>query len=504
MMVRAMVLAAVWAMAGAGVGVGVAGAQCPLAFGPVETRDAADYVQTVVVADFNADGRRDFVTANYNSHTVTVYLGGPGGTFTPGGTAATGNNPIGLAVGDVNADGHLDLAVSHVDVLNAGNSFVSVLRGTGTGALQGRTNHPVGKSPRGIGLADFNNDGRLDLVVTSQSTNSVIQYVNVLLNNPAAPGGFGPASFVDIGNGSSTTLLTHDFNADGVADVAVTRFFDDTVTVLRGNGTGGFQAFPSTYAVADGPIGIAKLNYNHDGIMDLAVLTGSGVSILKGSGNGGFFDRRDFPVGGGQGMAVADFDGDSWEDVCVVDGSQWVSFLRGAPYETFQPAVGRFMGNVPIRVAAGDFNGDTRPDLVMSNGTSFSLSTALSEVPLPVSITQQPQSVSAPAGGAAVFSVAAAGSSPQFQWRKNGVNLVNGGAVSGASSAMLTINPVSVGDAGAAFDCIVSNGCGAVRSDPAGLAVGGGCGSADFNGDGDLGTDADIEAFFRVLAGGGC
>ncbi len=486
---------------------GAAGAQCPLVFEPVQTRDAGDYVASLVVADFNGDGVRDFVSANYNTHTVTVYLGGPGGTFTPGGTAATGNNPIGLAVGDVNADGHPDVAVAHADVLNTGNSFISVLRGTGTGGLQGRTNHPVGKSPRAIGIADFNNDGRPDVVVTSLTTNSVWQYVNVLLNNPAAPGGFGPASFVQIGDGSATTLVTHDFNNDGLMDVAVTSLIGDLVTVMRGNGAGGFLSPYSTYPVGDRPIGISKLDFNHDGIVDLAVLNGSGnsVSILKGSGNGGFFDRRDYGAGAGpDGMVVADFDGDSWEDVCVVSGSQWVSFLRGAPYETFQPAVSRFMECVPIGVAAGDFNGDTRPDLIMTNGTAFSLSTAISAVPLPVSVTQQPQGVSVGTGGAAVFSVGADGTPLQYQWRRNGVNLVNGGAVSGALSAVLTINPVGEGDAGAAFDCIVSNGCGAVRTDPAGLAVSGGCGSADFNGDGDLGTDADIEAFFRVLAGGGC
>ena len=133
-------------------------------------------------------------------------------------------------------------------------------------------------------------------------------------------------------------------------------------------------------------------------------------------------------------------------------------------------------------MASTDFNGDTRLDLVMTNGTSFSLSVVLSTVPLPVALTQHPAGASAAAEQGVSFSVGATARRWSFQRRKNGVNLANGGAVSGSDTAVLTINPVSGADNGAAFDCIVSNGCGAVRSDPAGLAVQGGCGSADFNG----------------------
>jgi hypothetical protein len=90
-------------------------------------------------------------------------------------------------------------------------------------------------------------------------------------------------------------------------------------------------------------------------------------------------------------------------------------------------------------------------------------------------ITQQPSGQSAVSGGAATFIVAATsppGLEPlAYQWRKNGVNLVNGGAISGATSAILTISPVALSDNAAAFDCIVANTCGPTPSYPAGLAV---------------------------------
>jgi hypothetical protein len=129
---------------------------------------------------------------------------------------------------------------------------------------------------------------------------------------------------------------------------------------------------------------------------------------------------------------------------------------------------------------------------------------------LPITFTQHPTNASVRVGSNAIFSVAATSNTPlTYQWRRSGVPLVTGpsgtgSTVSGATTPTLTITGATAADNGAAFDCAVTNACGPARSDPAGLAVTGGCGSADFDGDGDTATDADIEAFFRVLAGGSC
>lgn len=116
----------------------------------------------------------------------------------------------------------------------------------------------------------------------------------------------------------------------------------------------------------------------------------------------------------------------------------------------------------------------------------------------------QPGPVMVREGSPASFSVSPIGPPTTYQWRRNGVPLSDGGAISGATTATLTISPTVIGDAGAAFDCDVTDALGTIRSNPAGLSVTPRCGSSDFNGDGDVGTDEDIEAFFRVLAGGHC
>jgi Immunoglobulin domain len=94
-----------------------------------------------------------------------------------------------------------------------------------------------------------------------------------------------------------------------------------------------------------------------------------------------------------------------------------------------------------------------------------------------------------------------------YQWQRNGANLSNGtttsgSVVSGATTATLTLSNLSSPDQGA-YRCLVSNACGTTTSNAANLSVFC-CGSADFNGDGDFGTDADIEAFFACLAGNCC
>jgi hypothetical protein len=150
--------------------------------------------------------------------------------------------------------------------------------------------------------------------------------------------------------------------------------------------------------------------------------------------------------------------------------------------------------------------------------------------------SQQPSSIAANPGDQVSFQTQANGVSG-WQWTKDNVPLSNGGRISGANSASLTITGITSVDWGS-YRAVASNNCGNTPSNPAVLSQSSHCGSsdfncdnavgtdadietffsclsgtcppppctssADFNGDGAVGTDADIEAFFRVLAGGPC
>lgn len=108
-----------------------------------------------------------------------------------------------------------------------------------------------------------------------------------------------------------------------------------------------------------------------------------------------------------------------------------------------------------------------------SNGGTFSLTGGFWSADGPCSaptIGLQPASQTVCAGASVAFSVTASGSGISYQWRKNTTNLINAGNISGAQSAMLTINPATTGDAGS-YDVVITSGCGNATSDAASLAV---------------------------------
>jgi|GEM_PF-1267753 hypothetical protein len=121
-----------------------------------------------------------------------------------------------------------------------------------------------------------------------------------------------------------------------------------------------------------------------------------------------------------------------------------------------------------------------------------------------LNLTSQPADAAVFDGDTVTFSVSASGTLPiSYHWRHNGVPLSDGESISGSTSPDLTILAATSGHAGT-YDVIVSNPCGDVTSNAATLSVTPRCGTADFDGDGDIGTDADIEAFFACLAGSCC
>jgi len=269
----------------------------------------------------------------------------------------------------------------------------------------------------------------------------------------------------------------------------------------------------SNYAAGSRPYSVAVGDFNADGRPDLAVANsfngvgGNNVSILLGNGGGGgtFLPAVNYAAGTGpRSVAVGDFNADGRPDLAVANiDSNNISILlgNGGGSGTFQAAVNYGAGSAPQSVAVGDFNADGRPDLAVANlfgnNVSVLLNTTLN-FPAPI-ITQQPIAQAVLSGSTVMFTAAAsspAGAGPlSYQWRRNGVNLSNGGSISGATSAILTINPAALSDNGAAFDAVVTDDCGTARSDPAGLGVTWRC-PADFNGSGVI----SVQDIFDFLA----
>lgn len=121
-------------------------------FGPITHFAVGLTPLSVVVGDFNRDGKSDLAVANGLSEDVSILLGNGDGTFKPAGNFAVGRNPYSVAAGDLNGDGNIDLAIA-----NRLSNDVSVLLGTGTGNFRATKNFPIpdnhGRSPQWILMA---------------------------------------------------------------------------------------------------------------------------------------------------------------------------------------------------------------------------------------------------------------------------------------------------------------------------------------------------------------
>jgi uncharacterized protein (TIGR03437 family) len=324
---------------------------------------------SIAVGDFNGDGKQDLAVANVASGNVTVLLGNGSGGFSAaaGSPFTVGSFPYFLTVGDFNGDGKLDLAVA-----DTSSNDVTILLGNGSGAFSAAPGSPfaAGADPYSLAVGDFNGDGNLDLAVANAGHS-----VTVLLGNGS--GGFSAAPGSPFAAGSDPdSIVTGDFNGDGKLDLAVANARGDNVTILLGNGSGGFSAAPgSPFAAGSDPTSIALGDFNGDGKLDLAASNGdsNSVTVLLGNGSGGFSASPGSPFTVGSlpySLAVGDFNGDGRLDIAVADAtSNNIAVLFGNGSGGFSPAPGSpfVSGAEPYAVAAGDFNGDGKLDLAVTS-----------------------------------------------------------------------------------------------------------------------------------------
>jgi FG-GAP-like repeat/Abnormal spindle-like microcephaly-assoc'd, ASPM-SPD-2-Hydin len=324
----------------------------------------------VAVADFNGDGKPDVAVVDRASNTVSILLGNGDGTFAAAASYAIGVDSVAIAVGDFNGDGKLDLVTA-----NRAAYTISVLLGNGDGTFGNRVDYITGTEPMALAVGDFNGDGYLDIAEVDNADNTVSIFLglgNGAFQTPVAyPTGASPIAIVG-----------GDFNGDGHLDLAIANAGSNNVSVLLGKGDGTFQS-AVFYATGSDPDGLFAADLNGDGKLDLVASNNgsNSISVLMNSGNGAFapgvfYGAGTLPFG----VAAADFFGNGKLDIAVVNsGDNTVSIIPGNGDGTFN-VIGSMTfdtGNQSLGVAAGDFNGDGRADLVVSNSEDNTVSILL-------------------------------------------------------------------------------------------------------------------------------
>jgi hypothetical protein len=338
----------------------------------------------VVVEDLNGDGRLDLVVANEKGSSVSVLLDDGKGGFSPsrGSPFPAGPSPNDLASGDFNGDGRIDLAIA-----NHETQYVTVLLGDGLGALAPAPSSPVTVVVRphvhGVAAGDFNGDGSLDLVTDSWADDRVV----VLFGD--GKGRFTtPGTYVSVGKHPYQRVRVADLNGDGRADIVSPNLEGDNVTILLGDGTGNFrQRTGSPFPCGDSPFNVAIGDVNADGKHDLAIINSpsstsdrsgrDGLTILIGDGLGTFTQMAGSPFVTGKFPnipAIGDVNGDGVADVAVSnpDGDKITVFTmrqNGAVASRVEVSVPGHPKGLVLR----DLDGDGKAEIVTTNNTSDSV-----------------------------------------------------------------------------------------------------------------------------------
>ncbi|MGA3268819.1 MAG: FG-GAP-like repeat-containing protein, partial [Verrucomicrobiota bacterium] len=246
----------------------------------------------LAVQDLNDDGKPDIVTGNSQDNTISLFqnqsmVGNI--AFAPRVNLAVGTQPQGVAIGDVDGDGMPDLAVA-----NSGDGTISIYRNLGLGgtittnSFAPQVVFPAPTSCAGLALGDVDGDGKLDLVVSGSSLSSTI----AVLRNTATPGSistnsFAPAVDFPLG-GWGTYCALGDINGDGKPDIAVVSQLNSLLSVFQNESTPG--SFTNTslgsrldFAAGWNPLYVAIGDLNGDGRPDIVFvnLYDSTVSIYQ-------------------------------------------------------------------------------------------------------------------------------------------------------------------------------------------------------------------------------
>jgi hypothetical protein len=296
----------------------------------------------LAIGDLDGDGKTDMVTANFNAGSISIFRNTATlGSITTSSFAAkadisTGTSPRSIAIGDLDGDGKLDLALA-----NFGSSTVSVLRNTsssGSITFATKVDFTTGTSPRGVNISDFDGDGKPDLAIAHGGN----PFMPVLRNNSSGGSiSFQPkVDFALVGGQSSTFISSSDLDGDGKLDIAVVNYAPNTISVFRNTAT---------------------------------------AETIDASS---FAAKVDFTTGGGPfSVTIGDLDGDSKPDLAVANysGNNDISVLRNTSSSgsiSFATKVDIAIGVSPIAVNLGDIDGDGKLDLV-TNGYGCSTSASI-------------------------------------------------------------------------------------------------------------------------------
>jgi hypothetical protein len=354
----------------------------------------------LITADLNGDGKLDLAVEIPGE--VSVFLGNGDGTFQPrvdypGDPNSFSRIGLGLVAGDFNRDGKLDLAAGWADLTVGGGGTstggASIYLGNGDGTFQPYVNTPQGDGAVWLALGDLNDDGNLDLALVS--TSGSVANSETLLGN--GDGTFSIGGYLP-GFSEPLFIAFADLNGDAKLDATVGQrpIYPplDYLGVMLGNGDGTFQQSFSPLIIGT-PFVIG--DFDGDGNLDLA----DGQSFLLGDGKGGFSQANVPPTGcQSPALAIGDFNGDGRLDVVAFanKANTICVALQSVPDFTIGPASGQSTSATVNAGQSAMFNLAVTPSSSFSGTVDLSCAITPSVTPAPT--CSVPSSMNVKAGTA--------------------------------------------------------------------------------------------------------
>ena len=323
----------------------------------------------VVTADFNRDGKQDFVASGNGSSNICVFLGTGEATFTSAEYAA-GFNPRTIRTGDFNGDGYPDIAVANND-----EGTVGVYINKGNGTFNSQATYNAVTKTYGLAVGDFTGDGKPDIIAGGE-TQTTLQ---LLKNNGS--GTFSKSTTLTAGV-DPVAVAAADLNHDGKLDVISANTSDNSLSVFLGNNNGTFGTVKTTPLLANSEpfCSLVAADFDGDGKIDVVAMQNgeSQIAILWGKGDGTFETPKYVDTGTDpRDVVAADMNGDGRTDIVVATDNFGTTDSNGnaGGVDVFLNSGNRQFNayqqftahDGPQGVAAADFNEDGKLDLVTAN-----------------------------------------------------------------------------------------------------------------------------------------
>jgi len=288
----------------------------------------------ILGCDFNSDGKTDLAVVNQVSKDFRVYLnnGNNFDTMNEIYSIPSGSYPSPTEAADFNLDGKVDIIIG-----NAANNILSLFIGTGVANFLPEVPYTAANNVRGVANADLDGDGFDDIVTANRGGSSISIFRN--LGN----GIFSTATNINTVGNSETAVMIADANNDGIQDAFIGCYASNEIVLMLGDGYGNL-VYSSRSSLNGPPWAIVVGDINGDGNVDVAASLSSAnrIGVIFGNGSGGLGSVTNYISGSfPYAISIGDVDGDNDLDII---SSQY----SGADFRVFQNTGNGILATTPV------------------------------------------------------------------------------------------------------------------------------------------------------------